>query len=153
MSHRLYQTTMDTLMPLFQEQWRTGASVRFSPRGISMLPMLRQGKDSVVLSPLPDSLSRYDLPLYQLENGRYILHRIVAVHEDHYTCMGDNLLAKETVYPGQMLAVVTAYYREGRRVEMASREHRFYCRMLLPCWRLYRRTRSSLGRIKRRLLK
>ena len=30
------------------------------PGGVSMLPMLRQGLDQVVLSPLPEKLKKYD---------------------------------------------------------------------------------------------
>ena len=81
---------LDALMPLFREQLEAGQSVRFSPRGVSMLPMLRQGIDSVVLSPLPGALRKYDLPLYRYPSGKYVLHRIVKVREQAYLCMGDN---------------------------------------------------------------
>lgn len=143
---------MAQLMPLFQEQWRTGASVRLSPRGVSMRPMLRQGMDSVLLSPLPERLKPFDLPLYQREDGKYILHRIIAVEEGRYLCRGDNQLKAETVTHDRILAVVTAYWRGKRRVEMDSPEHRLYCRLILPLWQLYRRIRAFLGRVKRRLL-
>ena len=56
----------DVLMPLLRERLAAGQTVRYLPfRGISMLPMLRQGKDSVELAPLPEKLKKYDLPLYQ----------------------------------------------------------------------------------------
>ena len=80
---------LELLMPLIKERLAAGQSVRFSPKGTSMLPMLRQGIDSVVLSPLPKRLGKYDLPLYQRDNGQFVLHRIVAA-EDSYTCIGDN---------------------------------------------------------------
>ena len=66
-------------MPLFLEQFQSGRSVRFSPRGISMLPMLRQEIDSVVLSAIPDRLEKYDLPLYRRDDGKYVLHRILCI--------------------------------------------------------------------------
>ena len=47
---------MAQLMPLIRERLDAGQTVRFSPMGISMLPMLRQGIDSVVLSPVPEKL-------------------------------------------------------------------------------------------------
>ena len=68
---------LEALMPLILEQLEAGKNVRFSPRGISMLPMLRQGVDSVVLSPLPSRLKKYDLPLYRRKSGQYVLHRVV----------------------------------------------------------------------------
>ena len=80
---------VEELMPLIQESLSAGRSVRFSPRGISMLPMLRQGIDSVILSPAPETLKKYDLPLYRRDNGKYVLHRIVDAGAT-YTCVGDN---------------------------------------------------------------
>ena len=102
---------LEQLMPLFRERLEKGQTVRFMPRGISMLPMLRQGIDSVVLSPLPEKLKKYDLPLYQRPNGKYILHRIVGVG-DTYTCLGDNQYDKEYGVEHQwMIGLVTAFYR------------------------------------------
>ena len=70
---------MDELMPLILERLAAGQDVRFSPRGVSMLPMLRQGRDTVTLSPVTGRLRKYDLPLYRREDGRYVLHRVVGV--------------------------------------------------------------------------
>ena len=56
---------MDQLAPIIREQIASGKSVRISPKGVSMLPMIREGKDSVTLSPVPEKLRKYDLPFYQ----------------------------------------------------------------------------------------
>ena len=71
------QVALEELMPLIRESLSQGKSVRFSPRGTSMLPMLRQGKDQIILSPIREKLHRFDLPFYQREDGQYVLHRIV----------------------------------------------------------------------------
>ncbi|MBQ7800865.1 MAG: S24/S26 family peptidase [Oscillospiraceae bacterium] len=119
---------LDELMPLIREQLEQGRKVRFSPQGVSMLPMLRQGVDSVVLSPLPERLEKYDLPLYRRADGRYILHRVVKVG-DTYTCMGDNQFVPE---PGlehrQMIALVTSFCRDGREIPVTAPGYRLYCR-------------------------
>lgn len=115
-------------MPLIRETLSGGKTVKFSPRGISMLPMLRQGLDSVILSPLPKTLKRYDLPLYQRDNGSFILHRIVAVGET-YTCIGDNQFELETgIREDQMIALVTAFTRDGRQISVTDPVYRLYCR-------------------------
>lgn len=102
---------LEQLMPIIRESLSQGKSVRFSPRGVSMLPMLRQGLDSVELSPLPERLKKYDLPLYQRRNGQYVLHRVVGVDGDTYTCIGDNQFELEhSVAHEQMIAVVTAFF-------------------------------------------
>jgi len=115
-------------MPLIRETLSQGKSVRFSPRGISMLPMLRQGMDSVILSPLPEKLRKYDLPLYQRENGKYILHRIVKTG-DTYTCVGDNQFELESgLRHDQMIALVTAFTRDNREIPVTHPGYRIYCR-------------------------
>ena len=124
-----YQTSMDELVPLFREQLASGHSVRFSPKGVSMLPMLREGRDSVELSPLPEKLKKFDLPLYQRENGKYILHRIVGVGEC-YTCVGDNQFVLEHgLRREQMIGLVTAFYRGNRRISVRAPGYRIYCRI------------------------
>ena len=116
-------------MPFIREQLASGGKVRFSPMGISMLPMLRQGVDTVTLSPLPEKLRKYDLPLYRRENGQYVLHRIVKAGET-YTCIGDNQFVYE---PGlrrdQMIALVTAFTRGSREYRVDHPGYRLYCRL------------------------
>ena len=115
-------------MPLFLEQFQAGRSVRFSPRGVSMLPMLRQGIDSVVLSAVPEKLQKYELPLYQRDDGKYILHRIVEAGET-YTCIGDNQFVAETgIRHDQMIALVTGFYRGETYHSVEEPGYRLYCR-------------------------
>lgn len=119
---------LDNLMPIFKERLAAGQSVIIMPRGISMLPMIRQGVDSVTLSPLPDKLKKYDLPLYQRSSGQYVLHRIVAVG-DTYTCIGDNQFQYEKgLEHSQMIAVVTSFTRGKRKISVGSLPYRIYCR-------------------------
>ena len=161
-------TTMDELMPLIQESLSAGQSVRFSPRGTSMLPMLRQETDSVVLSPVPEKLSRFDLPLYRRDDGKYILHRIVEVAESAhlledtsacgsispytYTCMGDNQFVKEPgVRHDQMIAVVTSFYRGGKEHKTTELTYRLYCRLWHHSHPLRHFLKRAFGWLKRHL--
>ena len=119
---------LEQLIPLIRESLASGQNVRFSPRGTSMLPMLRQGVDAVVLSPLPKVLRKYDLPLYRRDSGQYVLHRVVRVGET-YTCVGDNQFSLETgLRHEQMIAVVTAFTRGNREISANSFWYLLYCR-------------------------
>ena len=119
---------LDELMPIFREQLEAGKTVRFSPRGISMLPMIREGIDSVELSPIPAKLKRFDLPLYRREDGKYILHRIVEAGQT-YTCIGDNQFVFERcVKHEQMIGLVTSFFRGERKISVKSPIYWFYCR-------------------------
>lgn len=140
---------MQELVPLIQEALSRGQTVQLSPRGVSMLPMLRQGIDSVELSPVPGKLRKYDLPLYRRENGTYVLHRIVDAGCT-YTCMGDNQFTAETdLRQNQMIAVVTAFYRGEKKHSVSEPGYRLYCRLWhysRPVRRFWRRGVSWLRR-------
>lgn len=127
MEKKEYFTQLDNLMPLFRERLAEGQKVKFAPRGISMLPMLRQGIDTVTLSPLPEKLKKYDLPLYQRRNGKYVLHRIVEAG-DTYTCIGDNQFVYEYgLTHDQMIAVVSSFTRGEREYSVTDWRYRIYC--------------------------
>ena len=147
---------VEDLMPLIMEALSAGQSVRFFPRGTSMLPMLRQDVDSVVLSPVPDRLQKYDLVFYQRDNGKYILHRIIAADKT-YTCLGDNQTKPETgVRRDQIIAVVTGFYRSERYIEAGAFGYRIYCSIwagLLPVRKLYFRVKNKLRYLLRRIHK
>lgn len=140
---------LETLLPLIEEQLAQGKCVRFMPHGVSMLPMLREGIDSVTLSPVKERLKKYDLPLYRRDNGNFVLHRIIRSGET-YTAMGDNQFVPE---PGlrhdQMIAVVTAFTRGKREISVTCWHYRTYCRF----WHYSRPFRHfvcrAIGKIKR----
>ena len=137
-------------MPLIKERLAAGQSVRLEPKGTSMLPMLRQGKDSVTLSPLPARLKKYDLPLYQRRDGSYVLHRVIEAGES-YTCMGDNQFKPE---PGlsheQMRALVTSFSRGDREYSVSHPAYRLYCRLWhrsRPLRRIWRGAKNRILRL------
>ena len=136
-------------MPIIREWLAEGKSVRFGPRGTSMLPMLRQGIDSVVISPLPEKLKKYDLPLYQRSNGQYVLHRVIAVG-DTYSCVGDNQFNYETgLTHDQMIGIVSRFYRKDKMISVDSIKYRIYCRFChytIPMRHIWRRCFSWLRR-------
>lgn len=114
-------------MPLIRERLAAGEDVQFTPRGTSMRPMIHGGRDHVVLSPVKGELKKHDIPLYRRDNGHYVLHRIVRVGES-YTCIGDNQYQLETgVRPDQVIAVVTAFVRDGKRYKVTDPSYRAYC--------------------------
>ena len=147
---------LDEVMPLIRERLAAGENVQFSPRGNSMLPMLVQGRDSVVLSPVTQPLRRGDLPLYQRKSGQYVLHRVIAAGET-YTCCGDNQVeAERGISHEQVIAVVTAFVRKGKRVAADAPLYRAYSCVWMasrPLRRVWRAGKRILKRIARRCVK
>ncbi len=63
--------------------------------GTSMYPLLKSGKDRVVIAPVDRALKKNDVPLYKVDNGKLVLHRIIRVKADGYVIRGDNLYRNE----------------------------------------------------------
>ena len=122
------EVRLDDVMPRIRELLAKGQPVRLYPKGTSMMPMLRENIDSVMLAPVPGKLKKYDLPLYQRRDGQYVLHRILKVGET-YTCIGDNQYTYESgVRQEQLIAVVTGYYRDEAYIPVSSFRYKCYCR-------------------------
>jgi hypothetical protein len=124
-----FTASLEEMLPLITEQLALGKCVKFAPYGTSMLPMLRQGIDKVVFAPVCGKLKKYDLPLYRRDDGKFLLHRIVAVGET-YTCMGDNqFTCEQGIRQDQVIAVVTGFYRKERYYSVENLGYRCYCRV------------------------
>lgn len=142
---------LSELLPIICEKLDAGQSVTFAPRGISMQPMLKQGRDSVTLSPVSGPLKKYDLPLYRMDSGKFILHRIVSVGES-YTCRGDNTYFDEQgIRHDQVIAVVSSFTRRGRKISVQAPLYRLYCRVWVAAYPLRRFVCRGVNFLRRRL--
>jgi len=83
------QVSTKTLMPFLEEMLQMGKQVRLTVTGDSMMPIWRNGVDSVILqkATIP---KRFDVVLYTRPNGDVILHRIVRCMPEGYMIIGDN---------------------------------------------------------------
>ena len=134
-------------MPYITECLESQGTVEIPVRGRSMWPMLREGKDTVILSSIQEPLKKFDIPLYQRADGSYVLHRIVSTKEG-YTCSGDNQFTYEKgLTDTQMLAVLTAFRRGERLVSLHSPLYWLYVRL----WCATRALRYFLFRVLRKL--
>ena len=112
-----------------------------------MRPMLRQGRDTVILSAVKGPLRKYDVPLYQRDDGAYVLHRIVKCGET-YTCIGDNQYVLEPgIRQDQLIAVMSAFTRDDKYIPVTNLGYRLYSRL----WHWSRSARCFAGRVKRKI--
>lgn len=89
--------------------------------GRSMEPLIHQQQDNIIVVKNKGRLKKYDVPVYVTENGKYIMHRVVKVCDDHYVIVGDNLLKKEYVTDDMICGVLVGFYKKGRRyVDLTS---------------------------------
>ena len=135
------------LMPIIAEHLSGGQSVKISPKGTSMLPLLRQGTDCVLLSPPKRVIKKFDIVLYQRDGSQYVLHRIVKTG-DTFVCVGDNqFFLEKGVRKEQIIALVDEIFRGGRKVDVHAPLYKAYCII----WYYSRPIRRIYRALKRRL--
>ncbi len=83
--------------------------------GTSMLPIIHQNRDNIIVVKPTGRLKKYDVPVYQLKSGKYVMHRIVEVYDDHYITVGDNLKTREYITDDMICGVLVGYFRKGKK--------------------------------------
>ena len=138
---------------LEEELMRTGEIV-FSNRGRSMMPLIREGKDLVVIKKCRGRLKKYDVPLYKRDSGQYVLHRIIKVRKNDYVICGDNRYHKEYgITDRHIIGVLTAVIRNGKEISVTNRRYRLYVHVwyfLFPVRAFIMRARNVIRRIEKK---
>ena len=142
------ETNLDAVIDIILEKLASGGTVTFTPHCTSMLPMLRDGKDVVVLSRPSGRLGLYDVSLYRRDNGQYVLHRVVDYGSaGTYVMCGDNQFKREKgIRDDQIIAVMTGFCRKGVTYTPASVRYRAY----ISFWYYTRFPRRCIRSLKRR---
>lgn len=136
---RVKTVPTESLMEMIRLQLEMGGRANLTVTGSSMLPMLRENWDSVILAPAHRELVPGDIALYRSGKGSYILHRVIRVEKDNYLFCGDNQAQLETVPKDRVLAVVAEFAKKGKSHKLTEPGYRLY-RMLwvkLFCVRKY----------------
>lgn len=82
----------DTFFAWMETELSEGRPVRFRLKGNSMFPLLRNGKDVVILAKChPDTLQKMDVVLFRYR-GNHVLHRIIGKEGNRLTIQGDGSL-------------------------------------------------------------
>lgn len=150
---------MGETKPSFEEYLESNGTLTYSNVGVSMMPLLKQGRDLFTLVKLKEGerAKKYDTVLYRRPPDRHVLHRVIKVLPDAYVIRGDNCVKKEFgITDADMLAVMTSFVHRGKEHSVTERGYRFYSRFIVfihPLVSLKLRTRSFLGRVYRRLFK
>ncbi len=134
------QVSMQELLPFLDELLKDGKTVQLKITGNSMMPLLRNRRDSVMLV-APENVKKYDIVLFVRESGEAILHRIVGCKKEGYIIVGDNQLAMEgPIKPAQVVAKVSAICRDGRIFQSTH----WWCRLYGCLWGFLRPVRKPL---------
>ncbi len=118
------------IWPLIDEVISSGGSFRLFHKGKSMMPLLREGKDSVSLVK-PTDLRKNDIVVYLRASGQMVMHRIVKIRGNELIMCGDNQAALEHgITKENVLAKAEGFYRDDMYVELTNKQYLKYVKRL-----------------------
>lgn len=128
MSKKVLAAPMEEIAPIICGAVQAGQDVTLTVTGNSMRPLWYHLQNTVTLTGCdPDQLKKGDVPLYRRTNGKYVLHRIVRVHEKTLDLAGDGQSYIETgIEKNQVLAVVKRFTRRERVYTVQHIGYRLY---------------------------
>ena len=135
----------------FDEYLETHDTLTYTNVGVSMLPLLHQGKDLFTVKRKgAERCKAGDVVLYRRPPNHYVLHRIIKVLPDGYVILGDNSIAKEYgIQDKDILGVMTSFVRNGKEHKVEEKGYRLYSFV----WMHTKEMRMFLKKAKTRLAK
>ncbi len=122
--------------------------------GVSMRPLFRNRKDTVVIRPISHPLNKYDVPLYRRAD-KLILHRIVKVTDNGYVICGDNCENKEyDITDENIIGVMTEFYRNDKHYSVTNKAYILYSKIhvfLYPIRRIFMTLRRNAAKVYHKL--
>jgi len=111
----------------FEDELALHGRLVYTNVGDSMEPLIRQGRDLLVIEKPQERLKKYDVPLYRRDFGQYVLHRILKVRQEDYVICGDNRRNKEYgITDRHIIGVLTGIVRNGKEISVSDWHYRLY---------------------------
>ena len=107
----------------FEEEISHTGKLIYTNVGDSMMPLIRQNRDLLIIEKVSGRLKKYDVPLYKRDSGQYVLHRIIKVRKDDYVMCGDNRWQKEYgITNRHIIGVLTGVIRDGKTISVNDKK-------------------------------
>lgn len=105
--------------------------------GVSMLPMLKNRRDTIVVKAKTERLQRLDVALYR-RGDAYVLHRVLKPIEGGYIIRGDNCYADENIPEEAVIGVLTEFFRKGKHFYCTDEKYLRYAEKRLKTYKIRR---------------
>lgn len=111
----------------FEEEINKTGKLIYTNVGDSMMPLISQGKDLLIIEKVNGRLKKYDVPLYKRDSGQYVLHRILKVRKNDYVICGDNRWGREYgIQDRHIIGVLTGIIRDGKEISVNDKKYKIY---------------------------
>ena len=125
---------MDSTVTIEQTLKNNGSLV-YTNVGVSMRPLIREGRDVIQIKSADGEIKKYDAVLFVRPHisgrGHYVLHRVLKINKDGtYWIVGDNCTSGEIIDRENIIGVLTAVVRNGKTLTL----DRFSYRMYVAFW-------------------
>lgn len=118
--------------------------------GASMLPLLKEYSDTVMIEKITTPLRKYDVVLFR-RGKQLVLHRIVKIKMGYFLIRGDNCVHGEKVYNSQIIGRMTRFYRKGKQCNVNNKAYRLYSIIWVKSHMVYTFFRKTYDVLKRML--
>ena len=105
--------------------------------GVSMLPMLKNRRDTIVVKSKTERLKPLDVALYK-RGEDYILHRVLATIDGGYIIRGDNCYYDENVPEDAVIGVLTEFFRKDKHILCTDEKYIHYAEKRLKTYKIRR---------------
>lgn len=140
--------TNEALVTEIERLIKEGSQVSFKPKGVSMHPFIRGGKDTVLLDK-PGRVQKGDIALARVAPATYVLHRVTDTTENTVILMGDgNTVSMERCRQEDVIAIAVTIEKGGKTIDCRSKSHQ----LKAAIWRMLRPVRRYLLAIYRRVI-
>ena len=120
--------------------------------GVSMLPMLKNRRDTIVVCAKTERLKPLDVALYK-RGDAYVLHRVIAPKDGGYLIRGDNTYTDEFVPEESVFGVLTEFFRKDKHYFCTNKKYLKYAKRRVKSYKIRRFFVLTKMKIKRGCVK
>ena len=103
--------------------------------GVSMLHMLKNRRDTIVVKPKTERLKRLDVALYR-RGDDYVLHRVLEPIDGGYIIRGDNCYSLEKIPEDDVFGVLTEFFRKDKHYFCTDKKYLRYAERRIKTYKI-----------------